>query len=99
MRDIMTPEEVAEAFRVPVSTVLRLIRSHELGAVKLGSTYRILGRDLEQFLRANSNHLDVRRSAFERVLAIADRNPDVNSDDVLEELERIDDAKRRSVSS
>jgi excisionase family DNA binding protein len=90
MRDIMTPDEVAEHLRVSTSTVYRLIREDHLAASRVGRTYRMPREDVETYLLVHSNRADVRRDAFGRVLAIADRNPDLSSDDVLEELEARD---------
>lgn len=41
----------------------------------------------------------VRRAVFARLLVIAERNPGVNSDDVLEELERMDAEERDAAES
>jgi excisionase family DNA binding protein len=94
MHDIMTPDEVAEHLRVSTSTVYRLIRGNHLAASRVGRTYRVPREDVETYLLVHSNRADVRRVAFGRVLAMADRNPDHNSDDILEELEALDDARK-----
>ena len=45
---------------------------------------------------AHSTRPEVRRGPFDRVLAYAEReNPGVNSDELLEELEREDDERER----
>ncbi|MGE3911649.1 MAG: helix-turn-helix domain-containing protein [Chloroflexota bacterium] len=81
------------------STIRRLIRNNELAALRVGREYRIMRRDFETFLRRVSNRLDVRSAHFERVLAIADRNPGLSSDDVLGELEELDVQARHSATS
>lgn len=94
MRDLMTPEQVAKYLQLNKDTVYRLIRSHRLAASKIGRTYRIPREDLESFLLTNSNRPSVREALFQRVLSIAERNPGVSSDDVLEELEAMDEDRK-----
>jgi excisionase family DNA binding protein len=98
MQDFMTPEEVADFIKVPTATVLGLIQTGSLSASHVGGVYRIAWNDLRQYLATNDSHFDVGRALFERVLAIAERNPGVDSEDVLEELEQLD-AERRGVPS
>ncbi len=98
MHDFMTPEEVADFIKVPTAKVLGLIQTGKLAASDVGGVYRIAWSDLRQYLATNDSQFDVRRALFERVLAIADRNPGLDSDDVLEELEQLD-AERRGVPS
>lgn len=96
MREIMTPEQVAEYLQLNTDTVYRLIRQQKLAAAKIGRTYRIPKEDLETFLLAHSTGPNVRQALFRRVLSIAERNPGVSSDDVLEELEALDQERKRS---
>lgn len=95
MREIMTPEQVAGYLQLNTDTIYRLIRQNKLAASRVGRTYRIPKEDLEQFLLAHSNRPQVRRALFERVMNIAESNPALDSDDVLEELEQLD-CKRKS---
>ena len=90
MREIMTPEQVAEYLQVNTGTVYRLIRQQKLAASRIGRTYRIPKEEVEQFLLAHSSRSRDRSSVFRQVLSIAERNPGVSSDDVLNELERMD---------
>lgn len=90
MREIMTPEQVAEYLQLTTDTVYRLIRAKQLAAARIGRAYRIPREDLEDFLMAHSSRPAVRKAMFERVLSIAERNPGVDSDQVLEELEELD---------
>ncbi|MGD9894835.1 MAG: helix-turn-helix domain-containing protein [Dehalococcoidia bacterium] len=100
VREIMTPEQVADFLQVDKETVYRLIRRRQLAATKIGRTYRIPRQDLDAFLLANSTRPEVQEALFDRVMAVAERNPGLNSDDVLAELEREDDdRKRRRASS
>jgi excisionase family DNA binding protein len=94
MREILTPEQVAEYLQLNTDTVYRLIRGHKLAATRIGRSYRIPKEDLEAFLLATSTRPQVRQAMFERVAEIGRRNaeryPDLSSDDVLEELEALD---------
>ncbi|HEY6566231.1 MAG TPA: helix-turn-helix domain-containing protein [Actinomycetota bacterium] len=47
---LLTVSEVANAIRVSNMTVYRLIKSGELGAVRVGKGYRIRQTDLARFL-------------------------------------------------
>src|SRR5437763_973346 len=48
---VLTPEEVAEFFRVAESAIEEEIRSGKLPAFQIGDEWRILRKDLDQFLR------------------------------------------------
>jgi excisionase family DNA binding protein len=95
MRDIMTPEQVAAYLQLSPDYVYRLIRSHQLAASKIGRAYRIPKEDVESFLLTHSSRPAVRQALFNRVLSIAERNPGVNSDDILDELEAMDAEEQR----
>lgn len=90
MREIMTPEQVAEYLQLNTDTVYRLIRQNQLAASQIGRTYRIPKEDLESFLLAHSTRPQVRKALFDRVMSIARANPSLSSDEVLEELEQLD---------
>jgi excisionase family DNA binding protein len=90
MREIMTPEQVADYLQLNADTIYRLIRGHKLPAAKIGRTYRIPKDEVDAFLVAHSTSPQLRAALFRRVLEIAEQNPGVNSDDVLEELETWD---------
>lgn len=94
MREIMTPEQVAEYLQMNTDTVYRLIRQRKLAATQIGRSYRIPKGDLEDFLLANSSRSAVRQALFHRVLEIGERNPGLDSDDVLEQLEREDEERK-----
>ena len=95
MREIMTPEQVADYLQVNVETIYRLIRRHELAATRVGRAYRVSNEDLESYMRTHSSRSEVRDAMFRRVLAIAERNPGVDSDELLEELEAEDRERKR----
>jgi excisionase family DNA binding protein len=94
VQDIMTPDQVAAYLQMNKETVLRLIRRRELAASRIGRTYRIPRQDLEAFLLTHSTRPQVRQVLFSRVNRIAERNPDMDSDVVLAELEQEDAARQ-----
>jgi len=94
MPEIMTPAQVAEYLQLNTDIVYRLIRSRELPAAKVGRAYRIPKTDVDAFLMAHSTSPKLRSALFKRVLEIAEQNPGVNSDDVLDELEAWDEEQR-----
>ena len=94
MRELMTPEQVAEYLQLTKATVYRLIRGKQLAATRIGRTYRVPREDLEAFLLANSTRPEVRHALFRRVAAIAERNPDTSPDALLDELNRYDEERR-----
>lgn len=95
MREIMTPEQVAEYLQLNTDTVYRLIRQKKLPAAQIGRAYRIPREDVEVFLQAHSTSPQLRSALFRRVLDLAERNPGVDSDAVLEELEAWDEEQKQ----
>ena len=65
-----------------------------MAATRIGRSYRIPKEDLETFVAANSTRSTVRQARFRRVSQIAERNPDVDSDMVMQELERTQRSRR-----
>jgi excisionase family DNA binding protein len=94
MHDNMTPTQVAEYLQLSTDAVYRLIRQRKLVAHKTGGTYRIPREGFETFLRATSTTPRTRKALFTRVLSIAERNPGVSSDDILNDLEVIDEERQ-----
>ena len=91
----MTPEQVAAYLQLDTDAVYRLIRQEELAASKIGRDYRIPRRDVEAFLLARSTRERVHQKLVTQVMEFAVRqNPHLSSDDVLEELERMDEEDR-----
>lgn len=50
MPTLYTPQEVADAMKVPAACIFRLIRTGKLRAAKVGRHYRIHKRQLEEYL-------------------------------------------------
>jgi len=99
MREILTPEQVAEYLQLTTDTVYRLIRQHRLAASRIGRTYRIPKEDVVSFLLAHSSRPAVRAALFERVSAVgrrnAERDPELTSDAILDQLEAEDEESPR----
>jgi excisionase family DNA binding protein len=55
---LMTVPEVADAMRVSNMTVYRLIKSGDLGAVRVGHHYRIRAGEVERYLLERSVHVE-----------------------------------------
>jgi len=53
--EMLTPNEVAEFLKVPVTAIWRWCREGTLPAVKIGKYWRISQNNLNEFLKANSN--------------------------------------------
>jgi excisionase family DNA binding protein len=49
---LLTPNEVAEQLRVSTMTVYRLIKSGELPAARISSSYRLREEDVDAFLES-----------------------------------------------
>jgi excisionase family DNA binding protein len=98
MREIMTPEQVADYLQLNTDTVYRLIRGKHLAAAKIGRTYRIPKEDVETFLLSRSTRPLVREAMIKRVAEIGERNaaryPGLTSDQVLEDLEAYDEERK-----
>lgn len=96
----MTPEQVAEYLQVNTDTVYRLIRGKQLAASRIGRAYRILTEDIDAYLLAHSTRPEVRDALVAQLSEIGKRNairyPDLTSDDVLDELEAYDAARRQA---
>jgi excisionase family DNA binding protein len=49
MENLLTCAEVAQKYGVKVSTVWAWIREQRLAAIRIGKSYRVKQKDLEQF--------------------------------------------------
>ncbi|MFI0607412.1 MAG: helix-turn-helix domain-containing protein [Anaerolineae bacterium] len=92
IRDVMTPEQVADYLQLATETVYRLIRQRKLATTRVGRAYRIPRQDVESFIVANSTREEVRRLLFRRVMTISDRSDgERDGDALLESLEASDE--------
>ena len=56
MMNLNTLEEVAESLAVSKSTVIRLVRSNQLAATRIGRAVRISDESLRQFIDSQTTH-------------------------------------------
>ncbi len=86
VREIMTPEQVADYLQLDPTTVYRYIRQGKLVAAKLGRNYRIPKANVDFFLLANSTSPQAREALFRRVTEIAERNQDIPLEEVQKDV-------------
>ena len=101
MSDALTITEISERFKLPRATVLDFLESGELPFERRLDQCLIREADVHRFLRAHLDRPAVRAAMWTWLNSIAERNPDLNSDDLLEELEQEDElikAQRRAAS-
>jgi excisionase family DNA binding protein len=91
---LLSPNIAAIYLGLSKATIYRLIREGKLPAVRLGRTYRVPYEDLLPLLASRGGEAAARDRLFQRVLKIAEKNPDVDGDALLEDLEREDAARR-----
>ena len=84
VKDIMTPEQVANYLQLNKDTVYRYIREGKLVASKLGRSYRIPKENVDLFLLATSTSPIAREALFSRLENVAERNKGIP----FEEVER-----------
>jgi len=82
LREIMTPEQVADYLQLNKDTVYRYIREGKISASRLGRSYRILKKEIDIFLMATSTGPEARESLFKLVEAPAYRNKQIDSAEV-----------------
>lgn len=51
-KDIFTVQEAAEYLTVSTKTVYKLIQNEELKSLKIGSRYKIVAKDLSQYVES-----------------------------------------------
>lgn len=51
--EFITHEEVVQALRIKVMTVYRYIRQGNLGAIRIGRSYRIGRKDVDAFIKSS----------------------------------------------
>ncbi len=90
VREVLTPEEVADFLRVSSKTIYRSIRNGELIAARVGRQYRIPKRNIELFLASRSTGKQAIDALFERVSEVAlryDYDPEEIERDIAEAIE------------
>ena len=86
LREIMTPEQVADYLQLNKDTVYRYIREGKITASRLGRSYRILKNDIDMFLMATSTGKESRDALFKLVEMPAGRNKQIVSGEVEKDV-------------
>jgi len=74
VKEIMTPEQVADYLQLSKDTIYRYIREGKLTASRLGRNYRIPRENVDLFLLATSTSDAAREALFNRWESVAERN-------------------------
>ncbi|MBI4286188.1 MAG: helix-turn-helix domain-containing protein [Chloroflexi bacterium] len=74
VKEIMTPEQVADYLQLSKDTVYRYIREGKLTASRLGRNYRVPRENVDLFLLATSTSEAAREALFSRWETVAERN-------------------------
>jgi excisionase family DNA binding protein len=86
LREIMTPEQVADYLQLNKDTVYRYIREGKIAASRLGRSYRIMKSEIDMFLMATSTGKVAREALFKLVEVPADRNRQITPDEVEKDV-------------
>ena len=96
VKEIMTPEQVADYLQLNKETVYRYIREGKLGASRLGRSYRIPRANVDLFLLATSTSQADWRALTDRLERVAERNRGIPAEEVERDVaETIADIRRR----
>jgi len=74
VKEIMTPEQVADYLQLSKDTVYRYIREGKLTASRLGRNYRVPRENVDLFLLATSTSEAAREALFNRWESVAEKN-------------------------
>jgi excisionase family DNA binding protein len=77
IREIMTPEQVADYLQLSKDTVYRYIREGKLAASRLGRNYRVPKENIDLLLLATSTSEAAREALFSRWQRVAEGNKDI----------------------
>jgi excisionase family DNA binding protein len=86
VREIMTPEQVADYLQLSKDTVYRYIREGKLIASRLGRNYRISKENVDLFLLATSTSEAAREALFDRWESVAGRNKGIPFQEVESDI-------------
>lgn len=86
LKEIMTPEQVAEYLQLNKDTVYRYIREGKLVASKLGRNYRVPKANVDLFLLATSTSKAARETLFNRLENVAEINRGIPFEDVEKDV-------------
>ena len=74
VKEIMTPEQVADYLQLSKDTVYRYIREGKLTASRLGRNYRVPRENVDLFLLATSTSEAAREALFNRWESMGEKN-------------------------
>ena len=86
LKEIMTPEQVAEYLQLNKDTVYRYIREGKLVASKLGRNYRVPKANVDLFLLATSTSKAAREALFNRLESAAEINRGIPFEEVEKDV-------------
>ena len=96
IKEVMTPEQVADYLQLSKDTVYRYIREGKLVASKLGRNYRIPKENVDLFLLATSTSQTAREALFSRLEKVAELNKGIPFSEVERDVaEAIAEIRRR----
>lgn len=97
VKEIMTPEQVADYLQLSKDTVYRYIREGKLAASRLGRNYRIPKENVDLFLLATSTSDAAREALFKRWESVAERNKEIPFGEVEDDVaEAVAEVRRRN---
>jgi excisionase family DNA binding protein len=86
VKEIMTPEQVADYLQISKETVYRYIREGKLTASRLGRNYRVPRENVDLFLLATSTSEAAREALFNRWESVAERNKGIPFQEVEKDV-------------
>lgn len=95
VQQFFTPEQVANYLQLNRETVYNLVKSGDLGAIKIGRYYRISEDDFTRFMFANRANKEYGDALTQRVREIAERNKHFSSEEIERDVDEAVRAVRR----
>jgi len=86
VKEIMTPEQVADYLQLNKDTVYRYIREGKIAASRLGRSYRVLRASIDLFLMATSTGRADREALFNQIEAVALKNKSIAVKEVEQDI-------------
>jgi len=86
VKEIMTPEQVADYLQLNKDTVYRYIREGKIAASRLGRSYRVLRTSIDLFLMATSTGRADREALFNQIEAVALKNKSIAVKEVEQDI-------------
>ena len=97
LKEVMTPEQVADYLQLNKDTIYRYIREGKLIASRFGRNYRVTKANIELFLLATSTSPVDREALFNRLESMAERNKEIPFEEVKKDVtEAIAEIRQRN---